>query len=305
MLKENLRAYTAILFSMAFFAFSYVWFKVANRAYPPVTIIILRLFISVVILSLFLALTGRFKKIKKGDARYFFLIAMCEPFLYFIFEGYGLTLVSSTVASVVVSTIPVFTAIGALIIFSERLTPLNYTGIVISFTGIMVFMLTGESNLVFNPLGIFLMFMAVICATGYSLLLRKLIDNYSAIYIVNTQNIIALLLFLPLFIFVDGRHITALEWNGEAITAIFRLAIFASSGAFILLAYSVKRIGITRANLFANLIPVMTALYAFYTIGESITIEKAGGIIIMITGLYLSQITHTGRSRIETPVIPQ
>lgn len=275
---------------MAFFAFSYVWFKIANQAYRPLTIVFFRLTTSIILLSLFLYLTKRFEKIKKEDRTYFFLIALCEPFLYFIFESNGLSLVSSTVASVLIATIPIFTAIGALFLFREKLSRINYIGVIISFAGIIVFLVAGESNLSFDTRGIILMLCAVICATGYSLILRRLANKYRPVYIVNVQNIIGFALFIPVFLLSEGRYIPDMDFDREAVLAIVKLAIFASCGAFILFGYTVRIIGVTRANLFANIIPVLTALFAYYSIGEIITIEKFIGIIIMITGLYMTQI---------------
>lgn len=284
---------------MAFFAFSYVWFKIANQVYRPLTIVFFRLATSVIILSLFLYLTKRFEKIRKEDRVYFFFIALFEPFLYFIFESYGLSFVSSTVASVIIATIPIFTAVGALMLFREKLSLFNYIGIIVSFTGIFIFTVAGKSNLSFNIKGIILMFMAVMCATGYSLILRRLANNYRPVYIVNVQNIIGLSLFLPVFLISEGRHLQNMEFNAEALTAVAQLAIFASCGAFILFGYTVRVIGVTRANLFANLIPVLTAGFAYYSIGEIITIEKFAGILIMISGLYMAQIRFAGKGRIK------
>jgi len=301
---KNTKAYIAILFSMAFFAFSYVWFKIANQAYRPLTIVFFRLLSSVIILSLFLYFTGRFEKIRKEDRVYFFFIALFEPFLYFIFESYGLTFVSSTVASVVIATIPVFTAAGALIFFKEKLSVLNYLGIIVSFTGIFIFIVAGSSNLSFNIKGISLMFLAVLCATGYSLILRRLAYNYRPVYIVNVQNIIGLSLFLPVFLISEGRHIPDMVFDPKAVTAIAQLAVFASCGAFILFGYTVKVIGVTRANLFANIIPVLTFVFAYYSIGETITIEKFAGIIIMISGLYLAQMRFSHRIKTRGVIKP-
>lgn len=275
---------------MAFFAFSYVWFKIANEAYRPLTIVFFRLATAVIVLSLFLYITGRFEKIRKEDSLYFFLIALFEPFLYFIFESHGLALVSSTVASVLIATIPIFTAIGALILFREKLSIFNYAGVLISFTGIMIFIVAGKSNLSFNPRGIILMLSAVMCATAYSLILRRLANLYRPVYIVNVQNIIGLALFLPVFIISEGKHFREIQFDPEAAIAVAQLAIFASCGAFILFGYTVRKIGVTRANIFANIIPVMTAAFAYYSIGEIISSEKFVGIIIMIAGLYMAQI---------------
>ena len=136
------------------------------------------------------------------------------------------------------------------------------------------------------------MVLAVLCATGYNMFLRRLTVTYKPIFIVNTQNIIGLTLFLPIFIISEWKHIPLLTFDYEAAGALLKLAIFASCGAFILLSYSVSLIGITRANLFSNLIPAITAVFAFFTIGEIITIEKILGIAIMITGLFMAQLTQ-------------
>lgn len=298
-LSRLTKAYIAILFSMAFFAFSYVWFKVANQAYRPLTIVFFRLSTAVIVLSLYLFLTKRFEKIRKEDRIYFFFIALFEPFLYFIFESYGLSFVSSTVASVIIATIPIFTAIGALALFREKLSMFNYLGIIVSFTGIFIFTVAGKSNLSFNPKGVILMFLAVLCATGYSLILRRLANNYRPVYIVNVQNIIGLSLFIPVFLISEGSHLKDMVFNAEALIAVAQLAIFASCGAFILFGYTVRVIGVTRANLFANLIPVLTAGFAYYTINEIITIEKFAGILIMISGLYMAQIRFSGKRKLK------
>ncbi len=298
-LGDRVKAYISILFSMAFFAFSYVWFKIANEAYRPLTIVFFRLAIAVVVLSLFLYFTGRFEKIRKEDRIYFFIIALFEPFLYFIFESHGLTYVSSTVASVLIATIPVFTAIGALIFFREKLNMINYLGVLVSSAGILIFIVAGKSNLSFDIRGMVLMLLAVFCATGYSLILRKLANKYRPVYIVNVQNIIGLSLFMPVFLISEGNHIKDIVFEPKAAIALIQLALFASCGAFILFGYTVRVIGVTRANLFANIIPVLTAVFAYYSIGEIITVEKFAGIIIMITGLYMAQIQFHFRKKIN------
>ena len=45
------------------------------------------------------------------------MLAFFEPFFYFLGESFGLTYVSATVCSVLISTIPVFATIGAWIVF--------------------------------------------------------------------------------------------------------------------------------------------------------------------------------------------
>ncbi len=283
------RPYLALVFSMIFWSFSFVWFKIANRVYDPITIVFIRLAIAAVFLSTFLWLTHGFTKIRSGDKKYFLMLALFEPFLYFLGESFGLTYVSSTVGSVIISTIPVFAVIFAWIFYRERLGLINYAGVILSFIGVLIFITNSSGSIAMSLKGLGLMLMAVSAAVGYNMMLHKLATKYSPIYIVNVQNVIGVVLFLPLFLIFDLHKLNDTGIVAGSFTAIILLAVFASSGAFVLFAYSVRHLGISRANIFSNLIPVFTAVIAFFMVGDQITFRNIVGMAVVIAGLFLSQ----------------
>ncbi len=275
---------------MIFWAFSFIWFKEANKTFHPITIIFIRLSFSVIILTSYLFITKKFMKIKKGDKKVFLMLALFEPFFYFLGESFGLTFVSATVCSVLISIIPVFAAIGAWLIFKERLKAVNYAGIIFSFIGILVFILNKDGNISFNTKGLALLFLAIVSAVGYNLTLSRLVGTYSPVYIVSVQNIIGASLFLPLFLILDLKHFINTPFTFNMFKPIIELAVFASCGAFILFAFSVRNIGISKANVFTNSIPVFTALFSFILFGEKLTVQNIIGMVIIIAGLFMSQI---------------
>ena len=277
---------------MLFWSFSFIWFKMANEFYGPITIVFMRLVIAVGLATVLLWFTGILRRttIKKEDRKYFLLLAFFEPFLYFLGESFGLTYVSSTTGSVLIATIPVFATIGAWLLFGERLSKLNYAGIVLSFIGVLIFILNPDGSLSFNIKGILLMLLAVLSAVGYNLTLRHLAGNYHPLIIVHIQNIIGLILFLPLFLIFDLSGFLKTVHTVESLTPVILLAIFASIGAFALFAYAVSHLGITRSNVFSNCIPVFTALFAFILLNEILTVQNYAGMLVVIAGLFLSQI---------------
>ena len=283
------KPYSALVLAMIFWSFSFVWFKIANRGYEPITIVFIRLCMAIVFLSAFLWITGRFTRIKKGDRKYFLLLALFEPFLYFLGESFGLTYVSSTVGSVIISTIPVFAVIFAFVIFREKLKLINYLGVIVSFIGVLIFITNSTGNITLDPKGLALMFLAVVSATGYNMVLFRLASDYDPVTIVNIQNIIGAVLFLPLFLIFDLEGLMATGIVAESFVAIVLLAVFASCGAFVLFAHAVRHLGISRANIFSNLIPIFTAVFAFFIVGDIITLRNGVGMIIVIAGLFLSQ----------------
>ncbi len=235
-------------------------------------------------------------KIKKGDRKLFLMLALFEPFVYFLGESFGLTYVSATVCSVLIATIPVFATLGAWLIFKERLKAINYAGIITSFIGVLVFILNSDGSISFNIKGLGLLLLAVLSAVGYNLTLSRLIGTYSPVYIVNVQNLIGAVLFLPLFLILDFKHFISIPLTFDMFKPIIELSIFASCGAFILFAYSVRNMGITKANVFSNCIPVFTALFSFILMGEKLTVQNLVGMAIVIGGLFMSQMNGTNKN---------
>ncbi len=284
------------MLAMIFWSFSFIWFKTANKTFHPITIVFIRLLFSVIIMTIFLVVTKNYMKIKKGDRKLFLMLAVFEPFFYFLGESFGLTYVSATICSVLISTIPVFAAIGARLLFKERLKVINYAGIITSFIGVLVFILNSDGSISFNIKGLGLLLLAVLSAVGYNLTLSRLVDTYSPVYIVNVQNLIGAILFLPLFLILDFKHFIATPFTFGMFKPIIELSVFASCGAFILFAYSVRNMGITKANVFSNCIPVFTALFSFILMGDKLTVQNIAGMAIVIAGLLMAQVNGSKKS---------
>jgi drug/metabolite transporter (DMT)-like permease len=282
--------------AMIFWAFSFIWFKIANKSFLPITIVFLRLFFSVLILTVYLVLSKSYMKIRKGDFRLFLMLALFEPFLYFIGESFGLTYVSATVCSVLISTIPVFATIGAWLIFKEKMKMINYAGIILSFAGVLVFLLNRHGTISYNLKGLALLLFAVLSAVGYNLTLSRLVGKYSPVYIVNVQNIIGAILFMPVFLISDFKIFIHTSYEPEMFLPVLALAAFASCGAFILFAFSVSKIGILRANVFTNFIPLFTAFFSFILMGERLTFQNILGMIIVIAGILMAQMNGRVKS---------
>jgi drug/metabolite transporter (DMT)-like permease len=283
------RVYGAVVLSMIFWSFSFIWFKEANIFFKPITVVFLRLVAAVSLLTTYLFITGKFVKIRREDRRLFFLLALFEPFFYFLGESHGLTYVTPTTGSVIISTIPVIATVGAWLFFRERLSTLNYAGIVLSFLGIIAFVINRDGSLTFSGAGLAFLGLAVISAVGYNLVLSRLVGAYSPVYIVNVQNVIGAVLFLPVFLITDLKDFNPGLITLRSLLPVIELSVFASCGAFILFAFSVRHMGISKANVFTNCIPVFTALFSFVLFGEKLTLQQVAGMLIVITGLFLSQ----------------
>jgi drug/metabolite transporter (DMT)-like permease len=73
------------------------------------------------------------------------------------------------------------------------------------------------------------------------------------------------------------------------------LGVFASSLAYVLYTYAVKSLGVIQTNIYINLIPVFAAVTAFFVLDEIFTSVKITGMVLVIFGVVLSQITIWGK----------
>ncbi len=289
-MSERVKVLGSMVLSMICWAFSFVWIKQAFISFNPLTIVVLRLLVSALLLFTILKLSGRLVKLRKADFKWFILLAFFEPFLYFMGESFGLELVSSTVGAVIVSTIPLFAPITDKLFFKSKVSWANIMGIFVSFAGVLLIIFKDDFSLTAPLKGILLVFLAVIAALGYSVVLKKIPSHYNSVSIITYQNAIGIFFFLPLFLIYDVPRLGELKITSEAITAVVLLAVFASSLAFIFFTYGIRIIGITKANVFVNMIPVFTAIIAWWVLGEIITIQMMIGIAIVVSGVFVSQI---------------
>ncbi len=291
MSQSRAGVYFLVILAMIFWGFTFVAFKFANQSFRPITIVTFRLFVSLFFLFGFALLFKRLNRISRKDQKWFLLMAIAEPFFYFLGEAYGLTLVSATIGAVIISTIPLVTPFGAYYMYREKLTPMNYVGLVISFGGVLLVVLNKSGGLAANPLGILLMFVAVLSAVAYTLIVKRLADDYTPITITAYQSLYGLILFIPLFLIFEVPHLDPKGVSDAILLAVIYLGVFGSGICFIFMAIGIRELGAAKANIFANLIPVVTAILSFLLLKEAMPLLKILGIFVVIMGLLMSQVS--------------
>lgn len=277
---------------MVFWGLSFIWSSYLLQFYEPVTIIFIRLILSASILFLILRVFYPATRIARKDFRLILLSALFNPFLYFLGENYGLKYSTPTIAAVIIATIPVFSPLVAYLTYKEKLSPLNFLGIAISFAGIMIMLILNDFSLAVDLRGIIFLFGAVLAALLYSVMLRKLTVKYSALVLIAWQNLLGIILFLPFFLVMEFKSVINIVPTVGIVGSFLLLSILASSVAFVFFAHSVKLLGISKTNIYSNLIPVFTAFFSWMLLSESITPRKIIGMALVIGGVYLSERTR-------------
>ena len=237
-----------------------------------------------------LLITRRLEPIRRGDLGWFLLLALCEPFIYCICETSGVQLVSGSMASIVVATIPLFVPFGMAAIYRERIQPLTLVGIVLSLVGLGVMTFGGgEGNLDANPAGLAWLFGAVATAVVFTAVLVKLVGRYKPLTITAWQNLFGCLYFLPLMLLADGDKLPLLSYSPKMWLLLLALGLFCSTLAYVFYNIGVEHLGASAACIFTNAIPVFSLIAALLIGQEHLTWSKPLGIAIVLSGVAVAQ----------------
>lgn len=290
MKNRNYIVHIAGVIAMIMWGLSFIWSTQVYRSLNPTATIFLRLVVATIFFTAILFIFGLNEKVKKEHLGLFALAAMFEPFLYFIFEGYGLKNTSPIIGAAIIAMIPLVTPIAASVFLKERLSPMNILGLIVSFLGVMVMLINKDLEFVASTKGVLFLFSAVVVAVGYSISLVKLTKLYKPLTITWMQNIIGMIYFIPLTIIMERFEPSNFANIGSYIVPLLCLGVFCSAIAYSLWAFAFSRLGASKANVYSNLIPVFTGIFSFILGIEAFASNKLIGIVMVVIGLIFSQL---------------
>ena len=301
-MSERIKIFLAMITAMFFWGISFIWSEQALVIYNPVSVVMFRLIISVILLYIINFWFRRINRLLSKDIFLFILLSFLQPFIYFVGENYGIVYTDATTTSIIISTIPLFGPIAAYFLLKEKISLINFIGIIISICGVILVILKDNFSISASPIGLMFLFGAVVAAVLYSVLVLNLAGRYNIYTITVYQNLIGLLWFVPAFLLFDFTNFVKTGFELKAFIPIILLAIFGSTLCFLLFIYGVKKLGITKANIFGNTIPVFTAFFAFLILDAKFSLLNIFGIVLVLLGVLITQIDRKKLRKVGTAV---
>ncbi len=281
--------YVLVIFSMMIWGLSYIWVKKVYTCYTPATTVFLRILIATFFFIILSFALRKLQRIQRKDIKIFMLLGLCDPFGFFLFEGLGLQSTSPAIAAIIISTIPLFLPIAVYFTLNEKLSVFNISGLLVSFTGVLVVVFKNDLSIATSMIGLIFLFVAVGFSITSNIVLKRLSDFYNIYSIITWLNIFSALYFLPIFFTFEYRDFIHIRPSFNILLSLFALGIFASGIAFLFYIKGLKEIGVAKTNIFVNIIPVFTALFSFIFLGETLNLKIILGIFVVIVGLFISQ----------------
>jgi len=286
--RYRLICYASLVGAMMLWSSSYPALKIAFRTYDPMVVIFGRMTVAS-LCSLVFFRYFRSISLKTGTMKYLMFMVFCEPCLYFIFEAKALAYTTASQAGIIAGTLPLLAAVAAHYILKEYLSRQTLIGLTLAIAGSCWLSATGQSseNAPNPPLGNFLEFIAMICATGYIITLKKLSRFYSPFFLTATQAVAGCIFYMPLLLLPSTTLPTEIDTAG--LFAVVYLGAFVTIGAYGLYNFSLSRISVNQAAVFVNLIPVFTIILGWLILSEQLLPQQYLATVLILSGIFISQ----------------
>jgi drug/metabolite transporter (DMT)-like permease len=284
-----------MLSAMLFWAINFSFVKIALRELSPLAFNGLRLLFASGLLVLILLLSGENLKVDRktfGKIVYLGLIGNTAYQMFFI---HGIDLTTASNSAIIIAMTPVFIAFLSSRMKHERVRPAAWAGILFSFAGFYLVISGRLGAIEFSSLSVrgdLLILSGNICWAVYTVFSKPLLERMSPLKLTTLTMIAGTVFFIP-FCVSDISQIPFSSVSFKAWGSLFYSGLFALVICYVIWYASVERVGNTKTAIFSYLIPVFTAIFAFFLIDERITLQQAAGALIIFAGVYLVRIGYT------------
>lgn len=266
-----------------------------DNNFTPVQVYVFRCIIAYVLL---LAFSFRNLRALNWHHEFMFLLCgICGGSIYFVAENAALLYTSATNVSLITATSPLISALLVLLLYKdERPTRGFIIGSLVAMAGVTMVILgsitaDGESvsAVEHNFFGDILSLLAAICWSVYAILLRNLQAFYSAIVVTRKTFFYGLLTAVP-FLLLEPSKINLQTFTLPQVWInLLTLSLFASSLAFLIWAWVIRRIGAVKAGNYLYFQPIVTLIFGYLILQQHTSAISFVGCIVTIAGIYAGE----------------
>lgn len=234
--------------------------------------------------------------IPRQDWAAILLLGLAGHTFYQVLFINGLARTTPANSSLLMGTAPIWVAIIGLALGIERINRIMWAGILTSFSGIALLILSGNGGIQLGGptfSGDLMLLGCVILWASYTTGSKPLLARYSPLELTAWSMLAGTIplaaISLPALARQDWAHLSPVAWGAFLFSALFAVVI-----GYLIWYTSVQRVGNARTAIYSNLTPVIAILVAWLVLGDALTWRQLLGAAIVLTGLV---ITRRGRTR--------
>jgi drug/metabolite transporter (DMT)-like permease len=311
-----------LVFVVLIWGISPTFFTIALGTLQPLAFVLVRFvllsLISVTVLAVYLRRSGRKMHIARRDIPWLIMSGLCGYGIYQLLYMNGLAHTTTFSSALFVATLPLFSAIILALARIERIHPVQWAGIALSFGGIVGFLyLAGThggngaeigQHVLTAPevlMGDLLTLGSVILFALYGIANKRLAAAYAPPELMCYTLLIGTLALLPTslpqVLSQDWSHVGWQIWLIVLYSALFPIYL-----TYSIWNWAIGKRGVAYVTLYSYPVPVLAGIFAWIIIHQALTIGQivAASVVLLGMGLARWGITRLVRQAHISDAIP-
>jgi drug/metabolite transporter (DMT)-like permease len=194
-------------------------------------------------------------------------------------------------SALLLATTPIFVSLIGAAFGVERVGKLAWVGVFLSFAGIFTVIVGSgkELSLAGETIrGDVLILIGAAAWSLYTVLSKPMLSHYSALKLTTLAMVAGtpfiVLFSIPQLLAQDWAAVSWRGWLGLSFSGSMAIAL-----GYIIWNSGVRKVGGTRTSVYSNLSPVIATIFAWLTLGETITAFMVIGAAMIFLGIYLTR----------------
>src|SRR5260370_32909787 len=173
------RTLVALAFTLVVWASAFAGIRAGLRAYSPANLAVVRFLVASLVLAIY-AGVAHFRRPALRDLPGLALTGVIGIAFYNLALNYGETLVTAGAASLLIASVPIWTALAARFWLHEKLTAIGWCGVFVSFAGVALVASREGEGIRLSPQAL-LILAAAITSAPYMILQKHYLGRHSAL----------------------------------------------------------------------------------------------------------------------------
>lgn len=265
---------------------SFLFIKVIVEDVSPIEVVAGRLFFGALAVMGFILITKHEFRWSPGVPAKMAVMAVASNITPFWLISWGEQHINSGTASVLNSTMPIFTAVlAAAFLAEERFTTGRLAGLLLGFAGIIV--LTGEDALRITDsdvLGQLAIVGAAACYGAAAVYSRTLLRENDPVTLSALQLLIGVAFCVPLVLLLEGTPAYG-SMDLDAWGSLVALGLGGTGIAYVAYLWLIEHTGSVRASLVTYIVPVIALFLGWAVLDERLGLNVIAGAMLIVLGV--------------------
>ena len=225
------------------------------------------------------------------------LLGLLEPVIYFFGEQYGILHSGTVFSGVMIAMIPVACTLAAMPLLKEKPTLGQLIFCVISVGGVIGLGLMGSSSVAVELIGVIALLVAVVAAAGYTLLARKLSNEFTPFertYMMMAVGAAVFTVCAAVKCGFSAAEYAAPLADTKYLLCVLFLSVCCSVICYFMSSYAITYMSVARETVFANLTTAVSVFAGVVFLHEPFSWLGLVCCVLILVGIYGVQKTARG-----------